>query len=186
MRSRPPGGPGRGPHRWTAALLAGLAVPLCQAGDWTRLGEDRLHDPEGAAVTVLQQPGDALIRLPADGAGNQVDWVRALQDGYIQPRSTLRGSKPVEIRETNVLMNKDGSLPLVLFPHKPHTQWLDCENCHEKIFRSEAGATPVSMGKILEGEYCGVCHGAVAFPLTQCHRCHSVPWGTQLPPVSGP
>jgi hypothetical protein len=24
------------------------------------------------------------------------------------------------------------------------------------------------------GEHCGRCHGAVAFPLTECTRCHSV------------
>jgi hypothetical protein len=30
------------------------------------------------------------------------------------------------------------------------------------------------MQKILDGEQCGVCHGAVAFPLTECRRCHSV------------
>jgi c(7)-type cytochrome triheme protein len=165
-------------RRQALALL--LALPVAAAGGvWAPLSEDQLHDPLGGAITVLQEPADALIRLPTDGAGNKVDWVRAMQNGYIRPRSTLKGSKSVEIRETNILMNKDGSLPLVLFPHKPHTQWLDCENCHEKLFRSEVGATPVSMGQILEGKYCGVCHGAVAFPLTQCNRCHSVPWGSQ-------
>jgi hypothetical protein len=28
---------------------------------------------------------------------------------------------------------------------------------------------------ILEGEQCGQCHGAVAFPLTECTRCHAIP-----------
>jgi hypothetical protein len=27
---------------------------------------------------------------------------------------------------------------------------------------------------VLSGEKCGLCHGAVAFPLTECNRCHSV------------
>ena len=31
---------------------------------------------------------------------------------------------------------------------------------------------------ILAGEKCGLCHGAVAFPLTECLRCHSVQRGT--------
>jgi hypothetical protein len=26
---------------------------------------------------------------------------------------------------------------------------------------------------ILEGKQCGQCHGAVAFPLTECARCHN-------------
>ena len=31
---------------------------------------------------------------------------------------------------------------------------------------------------ILQGEKCGLCHGAVAFPLTECLRCHSVSRGS--------
>ncbi|HEX9180451.1 MAG TPA: c(7)-type cytochrome triheme domain-containing protein, partial [Burkholderiales bacterium] len=53
--------------------------------------------------------------------------------------------------------------------------WLDCANCHEHLFKSKAGANKLSMQKILEGEQCGLCHGAVAFPLTECGRCHSTP-----------
>lgn len=146
------------------------------AGDWQPLMNDSLHDPENPALQYLQNPGDALGRLPGDNAGNKVDWIRSLENGYIRPRSELRQDTPVRILETDILMNETGSIPRVLFPHKAHTQWLDCDNCHEGIFKSQAGATPITMGKILEGEYCGVCHGAVAFPLTECSRCHSVPW----------
>lgn len=158
---------------WLAA--AAFLMPLF-AGDWQPLISDQLHDPENPALGLLQNPGDALSRLPADNAGNEVDWIRALENGYIRPRSALHGDKQVEILDSDILMNETGSIPRVRFPHKPHTQWLDCENCHEKLFKSQAGATPITMGKILEGEYCGVCHGAVAFPLTECNRCHSVPW----------
>jgi c(7)-type cytochrome triheme protein len=35
------------------------------------------------------------------------------------------------------------------------------------------GANPVSMDRIIRGEYCGRCHGVVAFPFTDCLRCHS-------------
>jgi c(7)-type cytochrome triheme protein len=69
-------------------------------------------------------------------------------------------------------------LPLVLFPHRPHTEWLDCNNCHDKIFVKKVDANPVNMFAILSGQYCGQCHGAVAFPLTECNRCHSVPRST--------
>jgi hypothetical protein len=31
------------------------------------------------------------------------------------------------------------------------------------------------------GEQCGVCHGAVAFPLTVCGRCHNTPRDKPLP-----
>ena len=158
-----------------AALLIMLAGFSAQAGQWRSLQEDGLHDADNPAIGILQNPADAMSRLPADSAGNKVDWIRALEDGYIKPRSSLHADKPVRLLDTDILMNNTGSLPRVRFPHEVHTRWLDCGNCHEHIFRSKAGSTPVTMGKILEGEYCGVCHGAVAFPLTECNRCHSVP-----------
>jgi c(7)-type cytochrome triheme protein len=152
-----------------------LWLPVTNAGEWKPLQSDGLHDPENTAIQWLQNPGDALSRLPSDSAGNRVDWMRALKDGYIQPRSGLRKNVAVEMLDSEILMNNTGSLPRVLFPHRQHTMWLDCGNCHDRIFKSKAGATPISMRKILEGQYCGVCHGAVSFPLTECNRCHSVP-----------
>ncbi len=152
--------------------LGWSAVVMAQ--NWRKLESDGLHDPGSEAVKVLQDPAEAMSQLPPDTAGNKVDWIRALQGGYIKPRSALRGEKEYEVLDGDVLMNIGGSTPAVLFPHKPHTQWLDCKNCHEGLFQSKAGATPITMEKILQGEYCGVCHGAVAFPLTECNRCHSV------------
>jgi uncharacterized OB-fold protein len=31
------------------------------------------------------------------------------------------------------------------------------------------------MAAILLGQKCGVCHGKVAFPVSECKRCHSQP-----------
>lgn len=163
---------------FTVVLSLVAAAVFCSSGwasEWKKLKEDGLHDPENPSLQWLQNPGDALGRMPSDNAGNRVNWVRAFEDGYIRPRSSISGDAEVKQLDTEIIMNDTGSLPRVLFPHRAHTKWLDCENCHEKIFKSKAGATPVSMGKILEGEYCGVCHGAVSFPLTECNRCHSVP-----------
>lgn len=174
-------------HGLVIVALSVSYMTVVQAANWQTLNTDGLHDPDNPALRLLQNPGDALSRLPADNAGNKVDWVKALTDGYINPRSELLMNKPVQILDSDILLNKTGSIPRVRFPHKAHTQWLDCENCHEKIFKSKAGATPITMGKILEGEYCGVCHGAVAFPLTECNRCHSVPWETgDVPPADQP
>ncbi len=156
-------------------VILAVYVANVSASEWKTLREDGLHDPQNPALQWLQNPGDALRRMPADSVGNKVDWVRAFEDGYIRPRSSLTGEAEVKQLDTEIIMNDTGSLPRVMFPHKPHTRWLDCENCHEKIFKSKAGATPVTMTRILDGEYCGVCHGAVSFPLTECNRCHSVP-----------
>jgi c(7)-type cytochrome triheme protein len=153
--------------------LTALARAVVGAGNWQPLRDDGLHDPSNPAIEVLQEPGEALGVLVPDGAGNQVDWVRSLQQGLIDPRPSLDGSREPEIRETTVLMKNTYPMLYVRFPHKPHTQWMACEACHDRIFLPQVDANPISMGKILEGEYCGLCHGAVSFPLTECDRCHN-------------
>ncbi len=145
------------------------------AGRWRPLANDNLHDPESPAIGVLQEPAEALSQLPPDTSGNLVNWVKALEEGKINPRTNIRPETKVRIRDTDVLMTETGEMPVVRFPHKAHTMWLDCSNCHEQYFISKVGANPINMLKILEGKYCGRCHGAVAFPLTECKRCHSVP-----------
>jgi c(7)-type cytochrome triheme protein len=76
------------------------------------------------------------------------------------------------------------SVRAVRFPHDAHNLWMSCEMCHDRIFKPEIDANDISMSKILDGEYCGLCHGAVAFPLTECDRCHSVVGDGQLPASS--
>jgi c(7)-type cytochrome triheme protein len=160
------------------ALAAAAAWAQAAAPDerrWAPLARDGLHDPKSPALRELQQPREALAPLPPDGAGNQVNWVEALRRGAINPRSSLRPEAQMRLRETDVYLNLRGSVPIVRFPHREHTEWLDCSNCHERLFLSEAGATPMSKLRILRGELCGQCHGAVAFPLTECARCHNTP-----------
>ncbi|HEB98451.1 MAG TPA: hypothetical protein ENJ05_02985 [Thiotrichales bacterium] len=154
-------------------LLAGLANAY--EPKWRSLKEDGLHDPQGPGIKLLQEPSEALSVLPPDTVGNQVDWMRALKEGYINPRTNLWPETKVRIRDTDILFRNTGEMPLVRFPHSSHTLWLDCNNCHDRIFLPKIGANPVNMFSILQGEYCGRCHGAVAFPLTECNRCHSVP-----------
>lgn len=148
------------------------AVPV---GPWRPLWDDGLHDPANPDLSFLQQPAEALSELPPGQDGNHVDWVAALSSGAIVPRSNIYPDTTVNRLDLDVLMPDTATMPMVLFPHRPHTEWLDCSNCHDRIFRSQSGATPVTMLAILQGEYCGQCHGAVSFPLTQCGRCHSVP-----------
>lgn len=179
MTDRSPSALTRARRRRRAAAALALSLLAAGAGrtaGWDTLAEDGLHDPESPAVGVLQQPTEALSLLPGDGAGNKVDWVEALREGYISPRSSLAEGVRDEVLELDVIMGADGpsSMPYVRFPHEPHTRWLGCDSCHDELFREEAGSTPVTMLAILDGEYCGRCHGAVSFPLTECDRCHSV------------
>jgi len=145
---------------------------------WKLLTEDGLHDPQSPAIALLQEPSEALATLPPDTTGNYVSWVKALRDKYIEPRTNLFPGTEVKILDMDIILEQTGEMPLVLFPHTSHTEWLDCKNCHDTIFKEKVGANPINMFAILNGEYCGRCHGAVAFPLTECLRCHSVPRNT--------
>ncbi|MDP2369639.1 c(7)-type cytochrome triheme domain-containing protein [Rhodoferax sp.] len=139
------------------------------------LAKDGVHDPASPAIKILQEPSEALSKLPPDAVGNRVRWVKALEQGLITPRANLLPDTTIRVLDLDVLMPRTGELPMVRFPHRQHTEWLDCANCHEKLFKSKTGSTTsMNMFQILQGEYCGRCHGAVAFPLTECNRCHSV------------
>ena len=159
--------------RQLPALFCLIALPVAAQQTWQPIAKDGLRDPASPAVGLLQPPGEALSRLAPDTAGNQVRWVKALEQGQITPRASLRAETKVQTYERDMFLNLRGGMPVVRFPHGIHTRWLDCSNCHDHLFRKEAGATKISMFLILQGEQCGVCHGAVAFPLTECGRCHS-------------
>jgi c(7)-type cytochrome triheme protein len=151
---------------------------LPRQGKWASLAEDGIHDPNGPSLKELQEPREGLFQLPEEGtlgAGNQVRWVHALESGAIKPRRsrTLPETK-VEVLDYDVLLDLRGSMRIVRFPHKAHTEWLSCENCHDEIFKRKIGASNIAMYNILNGEQCGRCHGAVSFPVTECKFCHSV------------
>lgn len=156
------------------ALVCAAALALADDRQWLPLEKDNLHDPTSPAIPLLQQPRQALSRLPPDTAGNLVRWVEAVENNIIIPRSAILPETKVRLRDDYIIMSPNGSMPPVRFPHRAHTLWLDCENCHEHPFKSKTGTNNISMMRILEGEQCGLCHGAVAFPLTECARCHSV------------
>lgn len=157
-------------------FLALFVWPMtcAMAGEWLPLNNDGIHDSRSRAIKILQQPQEALQRLAPDNTGNQVRWVQALDKGEIKPRERLSAKTKVEKLDLDVILDARGGMPAVRFPHRQHTEWLDCSNCHDAIFARAAGTSKISMFKILQGEQCGICHGAVAFPLTECGRCHSI------------
>lgn len=163
--------------RWLVAGLLVVVLGALAAGPslWVPLEKDGLHDPTNPGLSQLQQPAEALSTLPRDSAGNKVRWVQALESGAINPRTNLFPETKVRVLDQDIIISKFGSMPAVKFPHRQHTLWLDCANCHNGLFKDKIGANKFSMMAILNGEQCGVCHGAVAFPLTECNRCHSVP-----------
>ena len=115
----------------------------------------------------------AFDYLPKTQLG-YVDWVKAITEGVIDPKESLDPDyRPMPPLDFDVLFEIQGDMPDVVYPHYPHTIWLDCRNCHPAIFKMQAGTNPVTMEKILRGEFCGRCHGKVAFPISDCERCHS-------------
>ncbi len=121
---------------------------------------------------------EALKLLPVVAGGP--DWPKALAEGVIAPRPGIdpkAEDEPVFPLEVELIPAKAPALKVV-FPHDTHTALLSCASCHPGIFKMEAGADPITMEKIFAGEYCGRCHGKVAFqPATACGRCHPVMTG---------
>jgi c(7)-type cytochrome triheme protein len=138
--------------------------------------EDGIHDPQNPGTALLQWPSEAFSSFPKSNDGNLVDWVATLKQGKIAPWFDFenRSTEPF-LFDLVIVREVKGSMPNVVFPHEAHTQWLDCSNCHDEIFVPEKGANQISMAAILLGQKCGVCHGRVAFPVTDCRRCHSQP-----------
>ena len=140
--------------------------------------EDGIHDPTNDAVKVLQEPIEAMQGFPRDKSG-VIDWVKVLEDGIISPRASRLGEEEMHVVDFDVIFKNTQSMPYVRYPHRQHTEWLTCKNCHPKIFLPQKGGNPVTMSAIMQGQFCGVCHGKVAFPPSKnCGRCHSVPRDT--------
>lgn len=140
--------------------------------------EDEIHDPTNEGTLILQHPLDAYEGLPVTetGLGNGVHWVKALDDGNLKPRweRTDPSAEPM-VMDMNIVRVPKSSMPDVVFPHRQHTLWLACSNCHPDIFIPRKGANQINMAAIILGQKCGVCHGKVSFPISECKRCHSQP-----------
>jgi c(7)-type cytochrome triheme protein len=116
-----------------------------------------------------------LAGLPASKNGNRVDWTKALEEKRITPASFLsvKPSSDISYDKTLTLKAEWAFISPAIFPHKKHTDWLECNSCHPDIFNIRKKTTKhFEMTRILKGEFCGVCHMNVAFPIRDCKRCH--------------
>jgi c(7)-type cytochrome triheme protein len=116
--------------------------------------------------------------LPKDQYG-LVNWADALRQGKITPKGSLNPDEP-DMPPFDLsfdIPTKSNFMPNVIYPHKIHTMWLTCTNCHPAIFlmNHTENNKNMTMPKIAAGEFCGRCHNRVAFPLSDCLRCHVVP-----------
>jgi c(7)-type cytochrome triheme protein len=157
----------------------GTAVALdLKAPPMTPLARDGIHDPTVETIHILQDPKQSMKDFPKDRRG-EVNWVEALNQGVINPRTTNTGrpedGAPMKTLDLDILMTDTAQMPNVRFPHLAHTRWLACSNCHPDIFVPKKNGNPVTMEKVLRGQFCGRCHDKVSFALWTCERCHSVP-----------
>ncbi|MFZ3072429.1 MAG: cytochrome c3 family protein [Thermodesulfobacteriota bacterium] len=133
----------------------------------------------------IRTPDDlppALRPLPKDKFGYP-DWTASFIAGLVKPRSDLESAETEDagegVLDLDVVFRINDRLMFdVLFPHKTHTQLLSCSNCHPSIFKEKKGANQFTMYDVWNGQYCGRCHGKVAFQpkgYENCRRCHKVP-----------
>ncbi len=120
-------------------------------------------------------------KLPRKGGEQLIDWEEAEARGFIQPIDFLPGVSMVRAplavqKDFSIASAPRGWMSDIIFSHKKHALWNGCEVCHPDIFPSvKKGTLKYSMFQIVDGQYCGVCHNHVAFPLNDCQRCHANP-----------
>jgi len=85
---------------------------------------------------------------------------------------------PAQAEYGDVVLNKyaekNGMRP-VIYPHWFHRIRFRCKVCHFELgFEMRAGSNDITMGKIIDGQYCGMCHNdEIAWSVAFCDRCHS-------------
>jgi c(7)-type cytochrome triheme protein len=164
-------GAGTGGMPGAGVVLEGVVLP-----EYLMVAEDTVV-PE---VEKTLDPDSVLKLLPRDHAGN-VDWMEAMRTGVIRPRDGMDGPrrKRADAFEFKFDFYLAGTNEMfdAYFPHSAHTELMDCSQCHPRIFKTRG--VEITMADVLQGRYCGECHGKVAFnPTTACERCHT---GMQMP-----
>ncbi|MBI3994898.1 MAG: Ig-like domain-containing protein [Nitrospirae bacterium] len=160
--------------------LSGITGEIAGTGDPTKFAG------EAEQAGLSQHPlALELADLPKDRYG-LIDWATAIKTGKVKPRYSLdprAGPDEVPLELDVVIFTKSQFQPDVIFPHFVHTLWLTCTNCHPSIFPMNAKEANkmMTMPKIASGEFCGRCHNRIAFPLSDCLRCHVKPKDT--PPI---
>jgi len=156
-------------------IFAACTLPLTPG----RSGCGRCHSV-GSETELAYEFSAFTKRLPRGRFGNGIDWELAESTQRIRPVDYVEG---VSFRRSSLKAQKDFALssklegmPDIIFSHAKHTVWSGCEGCHPQIFVGvKKGTTKYNMVDIFQGKSCGVCHVNVAFPMTDCQRCHSKP-----------
>ncbi|MEK6531983.1 MAG: c(7)-type cytochrome triheme domain-containing protein [Deltaproteobacteria bacterium] len=141
-----------------------------------------IGDPDKPAGVAYKQgrgwhpQAIAGATLPKDKYG-LIDWAKLVREKLIKPKFSFDPTEeempPLKL---DILIPAKGDfVDDVIYPHEMHTFWLKCEVCHPNIFIPAKGQNDMSMVGIVQGQWCGRCHGKIAFPLSDCKRCHVSP-----------
>ncbi|MFQ5442601.1 MAG: c(7)-type cytochrome triheme domain-containing protein [Thermodesulfobacteriota bacterium] len=155
----------------TSVIYLGTSGKLAGTGDGKKAAGIGYQKGRAWHPQALNASG-----LPRDRFG-LIDWAKIVRQGLIKPRHSLNPKEDempplplnIEIAAKGDFVNN------VLYPHEIHTWWLKCDVCHPKIFVPAKGQNNMSMVGIVKGKWCGRCHNKIAFPLSDCKRCHTVP-----------
>lgn len=139
--------------------------------------EEEVERPEIESVLDWEKASEMLPKDDMD----EIDWSAALREGIIKPRAEIgrQGNPKANIFKYDFYFAGPDEDSSAFFPHSAHTEWLTCESCHPAIFPyRETGLQigeqyAIAMDQIFDGEFCGKCHGTVAFILDSCSRCHA-------------
>lgn len=156
-------------------LVKGQFCGACHNGDRAFGFEECERCHTGVISSEEKKFKKLLSGLPKTTFGNHIDWTKAINRGLIKPKDSVlnKNYSSLPFKRFLLLESDMWIIPPAIFPHEAHVSWLDCSNCHPEIFNIKKKTTEhFSMNSILKGEFCGICHSKVAFPLDDCKKCH--------------
>jgi len=109
----------------------------------------RFYDRDNPGFSRLQRAGEALDGMPRTRRHTRLDERAALAS--IAPRQRIDGAPRPAPLDLDVVMRNTKQMPNVRFPHRAHTEWLDCGNCHTGAVRREGRGTAIRMEDIIRG-----------------------------------
>jgi len=113
---------------------------------------------------------EALALLPQNKKG-EPDWSAALREDIVKPRALDPADRAGDFFKLDFVIPAEKSKFNAYFPHSSHVVWMGCDSCHPSVFQFREN--DITMKAIRKGEYCGACHGSVAFSAKDCKRCHT-------------
>ena len=144
---------------------------------------EKLHKPASVSQAKIKQAAERVGakwrpenlpdgKLPLDKF-QFINWLELKRLNVFTPIVSLDKDYQEEIRDNKILFkSKSDFVNDVVFDHKIHSDWINCDSCHPAIFKDKLGGSDIKMMEMQKGRACGNCHGRVSFTFADCKRCH--------------